>query len=87
MECKHFNFDGLVNVARVTKENSDEVIYFSADIEIMCRDCGNKFRFKGLPVGFHPEQTRVSIFGTQLRAAIEPSDEYVSETPSNIANN
>jgi hypothetical protein len=69
-DCQHENFDARVSVGRIL-----DVGKFVADVTINCRDCGEPFRFVGVPAGLNYGQPMVSIDGLELRAPIEPEIE------------
>lgn len=71
--CEHLNFDVLVEVHRMTPEESLVVEGYAADITISCRDCGEPFRFIGAPAGAMPDRPCVSVDETELRAPIRPA--------------
>lgn len=76
MGCKHINFESRVTVARLHEEGEpDNITGFSADITIVCVDCGNLFRFIGVPGGYSTLKPMVNFNGTELRAPIEPTNE------------
>jgi hypothetical protein len=72
--CEHRNFAANVSVSRL--EDSG---HFSADVKINCAECGESFRFLGLPVGFDLSGASVSADGTEARLAIG-----TAETVANI---
>lgn len=72
--CKHENFAARVNVNRL--EDSGR---FSADVTIQCIQCGEPFRFLGLPTGLDLNGAAVSADGTEARLAIG-----TAETVANI---
>jgi hypothetical protein len=74
MQCSHFNFSALVKVNRL--EDSGR---FCVDITIKCVDCGEPFRFLGLPAGLDLNGASVSADGTEARMAIG-----TKETVANI---
>ena len=45
---------------------------FIADVTIVCADCGEPFRFLGLPAGVSFERPMVSIDSCELHVPIEP---------------
>lgn len=69
MKCDHEEFEAKVDVNRLTDSGR-----FMADIRIKCKQCGEPFRFLGLPCG-----VAVSADGTEARIAIG-----TSETVANI---
>lgn len=66
-DCKHERFHADVNVNRLLDTGK-----FMAEIHIRCVECGEPFRFIGLPAGVHFEWPTVSIDETTLHAPIEP---------------
>lgn len=79
MSCAHENFDVNVNIGRILKEDGDqEVMMFMADITVSCHDCGEKFRFIGLPHGLDMNGAAVSADGTEGRFAIAPVSEVLT---------
>jgi hypothetical protein len=64
-KCKHKNFAANVVVNRIEDNGR-----FNADIKINCADCGESFRFLGLPCGLDPNGACVSADGTEARLAI-----------------
>lgn len=66
--CEHENFRADVAVNRLLDSGM-----FAADVKIECTDCGEPFRFVGLPAGVSFERPMVAIDGLELRAPIEPA--------------
>jgi hypothetical protein len=80
--CEHFNFDASVEVNRL-----EDVGKFQAGIRIVCRDCGQPFRFLGLPMGVDLAGATTNGDATEARMAIAPKDESCSglEGPAGFA--
>lgn len=79
--CKHENFRVAANVARLLKNLDDaEPSAFVAEIGITCLDCGTPFEFLGVPMGYHPGNTRVSVDGLALNAAIKPKGAVLDQS-------
>jgi len=74
MNCPHEHFNAHVSVNRLSDSGR-----FSADIRIKCIDCGEPFRFLGLPAGVDLNGASVSIDGTEANLAIG-----TKETVANI---
>lgn len=74
LRCPHLNFSANVDVNRL--EDSGR---FSADVRIICADCGEPFRFLGLPCGLDLNGAAVSADGTEAHLAIG-----TAETVANI---
>lgn len=64
-KCEHKEFAAQVAVNRI-----EDTGRFSADIRIQCVECGEPFRFLGLPCGVDPNGAAVSVDGTEARLAI-----------------
>lgn len=78
MPCEHENFDVMANIGRLTPAPGVPVpMRFQADIRIVCRDCGEPFRFIGLPAGVDLNGASVSIDGTEGRFAIAPRSQVL----------
>jgi len=74
MKCKHEQFEAHVDVNRLSDTGR-----FSADVRIKCVQCGEPFRFLGLPAGVDPDGPTVSVDGTEARMPIG-----TNETIANI---
>jgi hypothetical protein len=74
MKCQHENFYCHCKVNRLSDSGR-----FNADITIKCDQCGEPFRFLGLPAGLDLNGAAVSVDGTELRVAIG-----TAETVANI---
>lgn len=72
--CNHEQFDATVTVNRL--EDSGR---FVADVRVKCVQCGEPFRFLGLPTGLDLNGAAVSVDGQEARLAIG-----TRETVSNI---
>lgn len=73
--CPHENFAASVGVNRLTE--SDEpgaaVTAYIADIRASCADCGEPFRWIGVPCGVMPGQPMCSVDETELHAPMRPA--------------
>jgi DNA-binding transcriptional regulator YiaG len=49
--CEHLSFRVNANVFRLTKEGSGRPTGFTAEIRVICADCGHPFVWKGVPFG------------------------------------
>lgn len=74
MKCEHKDFDALVKVNRL--EDSGR---FNAEVSIKCTECGEPFRFLGLPCGLDLNGAAVSADGEEACLAIG-----TAETVANI---
>lgn len=77
--CQHTRFLVTGNVIRLTDGEGGQLTGFSAEITIMCEDCGRFFGFRGVPGGYSPAQPMVGALGAELRAPIVPLDQETSD--------
>jgi len=73
-KCPHEQFEAHVDVNRLSDSGR-----FCADVRIHCVQCGERFRFLGLPAGLDLNGAAVSLDGTEARLAIG-----TAETVANI---
>lgn len=66
-DCAHEDFAANVAVARLLDTGK-----FVAEVTVHCTQCGEPFRFVGVPAGLRFDAPTVSIDGTTLNAPIEP---------------
>lgn len=71
--CAHLAFSCQAKINRLSHKEGGPITGYSADISIVCADCGIPFRFLGLNAGNSHIEPRVSVDGTELRAPIEPA--------------
>lgn len=72
--CPHQNFTAMVEVNRITASDADPtVIGYNAGIRVNCQDCGEPFRWTGVPAGSSPRQPMCSIDESELRAPLRPA--------------
>jgi hypothetical protein len=72
-KCEHVQFVSEVDVIRIVEdERSSEVIGYTAEVNVRCADCGQPFRFIGLPVGTAGEIGTMSADCLEARLPIEP---------------
>lgn len=71
--CPHLNFRADVGVGRREATEGGPVEGFMAEIRIGCADCGEPFRFIGVPAGLLAGQPCVSVDEMELRAPIRPA--------------
>lgn len=71
--CLHENFEAVVAVNRLTAADDGLVTGYTADIRVHCADCGEPFRWIGVPAGMSPARPVVSIDETELRAPLRPA--------------
>ena len=78
MNCEHNDFFATVNVGRIQRGEGGPVYRYSADVRIVCTQCGVPMRFIGLPAGVDLNGAAVSIDGTEARLAIAPKGEVIT---------
>ncbi|WP_433067349.1 hypothetical protein [Dactylosporangium sp. CS-033363] len=73
LTCLHKNFHVDAAMARITEAPGDDTANaFNIDVRVNCADCGEPFRWIGLPCGYSPAQPMVSVNGLELRAPMAP---------------
>jgi hypothetical protein len=74
--CRHENFAADVAVNRIGEDDPGNTTglpnHYSADIRVRCADCGEPFRWIGVPAGLSPAEPRSSADETELRAPLCP---------------
>jgi len=73
--CPHERFCADADINRLTsKDEPDaEVTGYTASIRVWCADCGERFRWIGVPAGLSPREPMVSVDETELRAPLRPA--------------
>ncbi|MGH9095585.1 MAG: hypothetical protein ACRDXE_10530 [Acidimicrobiales bacterium] len=71
--CPHENFQALVEVARITKEEGGPVTGYNAEIRVHCADCDEPFRWIGVQAGMKADRPMCSVDERELRAPIRPA--------------
>ena len=66
-ECKHMTFSATVSVARI-----EDVGAFSAELKLVCQDCGIPFKFLGMPAGSSSKHPTTSFGGEEARLPVAP---------------
>lgn len=69
--CQHEHFEAHVEVSRLT-DDAGRLTGFAAEVRIHCGQCGERFVFRGAPVGMTPAGPAMSPDGTELRVPILP---------------
>ena len=65
--CPHPDFVADVQIARVEIRGT---MRFMAEVQIACKSCGVRFRFKGLEPGLNHSYPMIDVTGFELRAPI-----------------
>lgn len=73
--CPHADFLAEVKVNRLSEVEDGPITGYHADVKIICSECGEPFKWKGLRAGISPAQPRVSFDGLELRAPIWPASD------------
>lgn len=71
--CPHEDFDATVEVNRLTSEPDGPVTAYFADIRVRCAQCGEPFRWIGVPAGLKPDRPMVSVDEAELHAPMRPA--------------
>ena len=71
--CDHEQFKSTVRVGRLSEVEGGPITGYTADVKIICEQCGLAFRFRGSRYGSSPHEPMLSADGLELRAPIEPA--------------
>lgn len=73
--CPHEDFAAEVDVNRLLdgQEDGSAPRAYSASIRVCCAQCGEPFRWIGVPAGLRPDRPMVSVDETELRAPLRPA--------------
>jgi hypothetical protein len=71
--CPHPDVDASVSVARITATEGGDPIAFSATITVNCTECGEPFRWSGVPAGLSPAHPTCNLTETELIAPLRPA--------------
>jgi hypothetical protein len=71
--CPHENFDVCAAVNRINRTEGGPIVAYRLDIRVSCQDCGEKFRWVGVPAGLRPDGPTVSVDETELHAPCRPA--------------
>ncbi|MGW0566113.1 hypothetical protein [Streptomyces tauricus] len=72
--CLHMDFEADVEVNRLTATDDDPtVVGYSADIKVRCANCGEPFRWIGVPAGMSPRRPMCGLDETELHAPLRPA--------------
>jgi hypothetical protein len=74
LACPHENFEAFVDVGRITRSEDDPtVVAYSAEVRVKCVDCGETFRWCGVPAGMSSARPMCSVDETVLYAPLRPA--------------
>ncbi len=68
--CEHMSFLAKVEVTRLTNGDNGPVTAFNSSVRVTCKDCGQKFRFVGLPMGYQTGGAAMSADGLEARLGL-----------------
>lgn len=71
--CPHEQFAAQVNVIRLTTTDDGPVTGYTAELTVHCGQCGERFRWIGVPAGLQPNRPCCSVDETELRAPLRPA--------------
>jgi hypothetical protein len=73
--CPHLDFEAGVSVIRVVGREDDPLatIGYTAEIQVACRVCDERFRWTGVPVGLSQAAPHRSVDGLTLHAPFRPA--------------
>ena len=71
--CEHPNFEAQVEVNRLSAVEGGPINAYSADIQVACVECGEKFRWIGVPAGLSGGHPMCSVDESVLSAPLRPA--------------
>jgi hypothetical protein len=71
--CEHREFEALVEINRLSHNPGGPVVGYAADISVFCAQCGEPFRWTGVPAGVSPKRPTCSVDEKVLRAPLRPA--------------
>lgn len=73
--CPHVNFDADVAVGRLFngEDHGGVPDGFRVDLTVRCEDCGEPFRWVGVPAGMRSDRPMVSVDEKTLHAPMRPA--------------
>lgn len=72
--CPHDAIETGVEFYRLTASDTDPTtVGYRADIRVRCGNCGDQFRWTGLPLGSSPAHPTSSLDQTVLSAPLRPA--------------
>lgn len=71
--CPHEQFVARVDVIRLTATDDGPVTGYTAEVDVHCGQCSEKFRWIGVPAGLLPNRPCCSIDESELRAPLRPA--------------
>lgn len=79
-KCPHSNFNVDAKIARLAKSDDDDtIVSYSAEIQVVCMDCGTPFEFIGLEPGYSPNKPMVAYGEKVARMPIKPYDPTIKK--------
>ena len=82
--CLHEQFDTHAAIHRMAESEDGPIENYSVEFKVSCKQCGQPFRFKGVPVGLSFARPMMSPNGEELRCPIEPSDDTLQSNGARI---
>ena len=73
--CPHEDFAAFVTVNRIGASDEDPttIVAYTAEVRIDCADCGEAFRFIGMPAGVLPDRPACSVDEAEARLPVRPA--------------
>lgn len=73
LPCPHLNFAAFANVTRLSAVEGGPVTVYSCSLRVDCTDCGERFRWMGVPAGLSPAHPTCDVGEFELRAPLRPA--------------
>jgi len=71
--CPHEDFLAATEVNRLTDVENGPVTGYAVAVRVWCADCGEQFRWMGVPAGVGGRAPSVSVDEAELRAPMRPA--------------
>lgn len=70
--CQHLDFGAEVHVNRLSEGEGGPVTRFTADVRIVCAQCGCRMTFSGLPHQINLDEPTVGLCGLEASLPLKP---------------
>jgi hypothetical protein len=71
--CPHEDFHVQANIGRIEPDSNGMPKAFICEISVSCQQCGEPFRFTGVPAGLSFAHPMVDVAETTLHAPVRPA--------------
>lgn len=72
--CAHEDFHALANIGRSAASDDDPtIVAYHVELQVRCANCGEPFRFMGVPAGWLADRPTCTVDEATLNAPIRPA--------------